>query len=158
MTLRDRFLFGLLLLIDRLFGTRWTQRVLARRHARLAEYQRRMSGIQSEIGQLEVHLDALHVQLCLLYLRQRHLMGLEDWLRFESGGDDEPGLDLLIEHLVKPRLAAVEMHETAPGHQVYHLRPDWRAVAAALGDSAMLEPETLAWLHRQIAAQTESTA
>lgn len=156
MTLRDRLLFGLLLAIDRLLGSRLAQRELARRHARLAEYQRRMDGIQEEVGRLEVRLNALHVQLCLLYLRQRHLLRQERWLCFESGGDDEPGLDLLIEHLVKPRLAAIEMQETAPGQQGYRLHPDWQAIAAAIGDAPMLEPETVTWLQERVAAQTES--
>ncbi len=157
MRFRDRLLFLGLAIVDRLFGSRWVQRELTRRQERVAEYQARMAHIQQEIEQLQVQLDGLHVQLCLLYLRHRHMAGLENWLRFESGGDDEPGLDLLIEHLVKPQLAAVEMHETATGHHVYHLHPNWRAIAAAIDDATTtLEPETLAWLHQRVADAPQS--
>lgn len=158
MRFRDRILFLGLSIVDRLFGTRWVQRELERRRQRLAEYQARMANIQQEIDQLQVRLEGLHLQLCLLYLRHRHMTGLEDWLRFESGGSDEPGLEILIEHLVKPRLAAIEVQEIAPGHHVYHLRPDWKAIATAVGDALkMLEPETLTWLRQQVANQSQFT-
>lgn len=155
MRFRDRILFLGLSIVDRLFGSRWVRRELERRRQRLAEYQARMANIQQGIDHLQVRLEGLHLQLCLLYLRHRHMTGLEDWLRFESGGSDEPGLDILIEHLVKPRLAAIEVQETAPGHHVYHLRPDWKAIATAVGDALkMLEPETLTWLRQQVANQS----
>lgn len=158
MRFRDRILFLGLSIVDRLFGTRWVQRELERRRQRLAEYQARMANIQQEIDHLQVRLEGLHLQLCLLYLRHRHMTGLEGWLRFESGGSDEPGLEILIEHLVKPRLAAIEVQETAPGHHVYHLRPDWKAIATAVGDALkMLEPETLTWLRQQVANQSQFT-
>lgn len=158
MRFRDRILFLGLSIVDRLFGTRWVQRELERRRQRLAEYQARMANIQQEIDYLQVRLEGLHLQLCLLYLRHRHMTGLEDWLRFESGGSDEPGLDILIEHLVKPRLAAIEVQETTPGHHVYHLRPDWKAIATAVGDALkMLEPETLTWLRQQVVNQSQFT-
>lgn len=156
MRFRDRLLFMVLLVVDRLFGTHWVQRELDRRKEQLAEYQARTANIQQEIEHLGARLNGLHLQLCLLYLRQRHMTGLEDWLRFESGGSDEPGLDLLIEHLVKPRLAAIETHETSPGHHVYHLHPDWGGIAAAIGDEPKtLEPETLAWLRQRVAEQSQ---
>lgn len=158
MRFRDRILFLGLSIVDRLFGTRWVQRELERRRQRLAEYQARMANIQQEIDHLQVRLEGLHLQLCILYLRHRHMTGLEDWLRFESGGSDEPGLEILIEHLVKPRLAAIEVQETAPGHHIYHLRPDWKAIATAVGDALkMLEPETLTWLRQQVANQSQFT-
>jgi hypothetical protein len=159
MKFRDRVLFLGLAIVDRLFGTHWVQRELERRRNLLTEHQTRVANIQREIDYLQVQLETLHLQLCLLYLRHRYMAGLENWLHFESGGSDEPGLDILIEHLVKPRLAAIEMHETAPDHHVYHLRPDWGAIAAAIGDAAnVLEPETLAWLHQRIANQSRSMA
>lgn len=159
MRFRDRILFLGFAAADRLFGTRLVQRELDRRRERLAEYQARMANMQQEIDFLGERLEGLHLQLCLLYLRHRHMADVEDWLCFESGGSDEPGLDLLIEHLVKPRLAAIEMQETMPGHHVYHLRPDWEAIAAAMGDALeTLEPETLAWLRQWTANQSHSAA
>lgn len=151
MRLRDRLLFAVLLAVDKLFSTQWVQREVKRRQAIVAGYQRQAAGLQQEIEHLDAELTALHLRFCLLYLRQRHMADLENWLRFESGNSDEAGLDLLIKHLVKPRLATIEMHETAPGHHVYHLRPDWKAIAAAIGDTVeTLEPETIAWLHQQV--------
>jgi hypothetical protein len=152
-------LFLGLAIVDRLFGTSWVQRELDDRRERLATYQARMGDIEQEVDLLGERLEGLHLQLCLLYLRHRHMADVEDWLRFESGSSDEPGLDLLIEHLVKPRLAAIEMQETAPGHHVYRLRPDWEAIVAAMGDGLeTLEPETLAWLRQWTANQSHSAA
>jgi hypothetical protein len=151
MRLRDRLLFAVLLVVDKLFGTQLAQQEVNRRQAIVAGYQRQAAGLQQEIEHLDAELTALHLRFCLLYLRQRHMADLENWLRFESGNSDEAGLDLLIKHLVRPRLAAIETHETTPGHHVYHLRPDWRAIAAAIGDTVeTLEPETIAWLHQQV--------
>jgi hypothetical protein len=156
---RDRLLFLGLAILDRLFGTSWVQQELDGRRERLATYQARMGDIEQEIDLLGERLEGLHLQLCLLYLRHRHMADVEDWLRFESGNSDESGLDLLIEHLVKPRLAAIEMQETAPGHHVYRLRPDWEAIVAAMGDGLeTLEPETLAWLRQWTANQSHSAA
>jgi len=149
-------LFLGLAIVDRLFGTRWVQRELDRRRSRLTEYQAQVSRIQHEVDRLAGRLEGLHVQLCLLYLRRRHMTDLDNWLRFESGGSDEPGLDLLIEHLVKPRLAAIEMREAASGHHVYHLFPNWTAIVTAIGDALdTLEPETLAWLRQRAANQSQ---
>ncbi len=158
MRFRDRILFLGLATVDKLFGSRWVQRELERRRKRVVAYQERMTNIQQEIGDLETRLDELHVQLCLLYLRHRYMTDVDNWLRFETGSNDERGLDLLIEYLVKPRLAAIEMHEIAPNHHVYHLRPDWTAIAAAIGDAPeTLELEALAWLHQRIINQSLST-
>jgi len=154
MGFRDRLLFMLLTIGDKLFGAVWVQHELERRRARLAGYQSRVEAIQQETSQLESRMEALHVQLCMLYLRQRHMTHLENWLHFESGGDDEPGLDLVIEHLVKPRLAAIEMYQNSPDSYTYHLHPDWQAIAGAMGDSVkMMERETLVWLQQQTAGQ-----
>lgn len=155
MRFRDRMLFLGLAIVDRLFGSRWVQRELDRRRKRLTEFQAQMVKIQHEVDQLAGRLEGLHVQLCLLYLRHRHMADLDNWLCFESGGSDEPGLDLLIEHLVKPRLAAIEMRDAASGHHVYHLLPNWTAIAAAIGETLdTLEPETLAWLRQRVANQS----
>jgi hypothetical protein len=159
MRFRDRVLFLGFAIVDRLFGTQWVQAELKRRRNRLAEHQARVANIEQEIDHLEVQLEGLHLQLCLLYLRHRYMADLENWLRFESGGSDEPGLNLLIDHLVKPRLAAIDVHETTPDHHVYQLRPDWSAIAAEIDDAArMLEPETLAWLRQRVTNQSQSTA
>ena len=159
MRFRDRVLFLALAVVDRLFSTHCVQRELDRRWRRLTEYQAQAARIQQDIERLEQGLEGLHLQLCLLYLRHRHVMDVDNWLRFETGDSEEAGLNLLIEHLVKPRLAAVEMQETTPGHHVYCLRPDWTAIAAAIGDPLeTLEPEILAWLRQQIANRSQPIA
>lgn len=152
----DRLWLTLLLTADRLFGTRWLERELSRRQSALAAYQNRAEGIQHAIEHLEDHLEALHLQLCILYLRQRHMIDPANWLALESGGDDEPGLNLLIQHLVRPRLAAVETQTLAPGRHAYLFRPHWQAIVTTLENVAVtLEPDTVAWLRRQIAGSSE---
>jgi len=159
MKFRDRILFLGLALVDKLFGSNWVQRELDRRQKRLTVYRERIANVQREIDDLESHLDGLHVQLCLLYLRHRYMADLDNWLRFETGGSDEQGLELLIEYLVKPRLAAIEIHQVAPKHHVYFLQPDWAAIAVAIGDSPeMLEMDTLVWLHQRVASQSLSAS
>jgi hypothetical protein len=158
MRFRDRALFLVLAVADRLLGTHWVQTELDRRWKRLTEYQAQMGDMQQEMARLESGLEKLQLQLCLIYLRHRHMMDLDNWLHFESGGSEEPGLDLLIEHLVKPQLAAVEMQETTPGHHVYHLRPYWTAIAAAIGEPLeALEPEIRTWLRQRMADGCQPT-
>lgn len=152
MRFRDRVLFLVLAAADRLLGTHWVHTELDRRWRRLTTYQAQMGDIRQEIARLESGLEKLQLQLCLIYLRHRHMIDLDNWLRFESGGSEEPGLDLLIEHLVKPRLATVEMRETTPGHHLYHLHPDWTAIAATIGEPLeALEPEIRTWLRQRMA-------
>lgn len=154
----DRVLFLGLAVVDKLFDSHLVQREMERRRKHLAVYQARVTNIQQKIDDLETQLTGLHLQLCLIYLRQRYMTDLDNWLRFETGGDDERGLGLLIEYLVKPRLAAIEMHEIAPRHHVYYLRPDWTAIAVAIGDTPeTLELETFVWLQQRVASQYQPT-
>jgi hypothetical protein len=154
----DRALFLGLAVVDKLFGSHLVQREMERRQKHLAICQAQVTNIQHKIDDLETQLTGLHLQLCLVYLRQRYMMDLDNWLRFETGGDDERGLDLLIEYLVKPRLAAIEMDEIAPRHHVYYLRPDWTAIAVAIGDTPeTLELETFVWLQQRVASQYQPT-
>jgi len=159
MRFRDRILFTILVIADKLFDTNLMQREVQRRQKLLADYRKQARNIHQEVSNLENQLEDLHLQLCLLYLRQRHVTDPQDWLYFETGDSNEAGLDLLIEHLVKPRLAAIKVREISPGHHAYHLHPDWKSIADVIGDiNNILEPETLSWLHQRMLKQSQSKA
>jgi hypothetical protein len=93
-------------------------------------------------------LEAANLQLCLLYLRQRNLLSPQRWLHFDPvNPQEDQGLDLLINHLVKPRLAAIEMQEVESNHYIYRLKPDWAAIGDFLAQrEADLQPEIANWL------------
>ncbi|MBC8265281.1 MAG: hypothetical protein H8E47_14305, partial [Anaerolineales bacterium] len=92
--------------------------------------------------------EAANLQLCLLYLRQRELLLPHRWLHFDSANPQEDqGLDLLINHLVKSRLAAIEMQEVEKNHYIYKLNPNWTAIGDYLAQhEADLQPEIAGWL------------
>jgi len=144
-------------IIDRLFATDLLEREVARRKAKLARSEARLAEINEQLAKLEDLLEAANLQLCLLYLRQRELLLPHHWLHFDTANpNEEQGLDLLINHLVKSRLAAIEMQEassrgSAQGvekkHYIYKLEPDWAAVSDYLTQQeADLQPEIADWL------------
>ena len=93
-------------------------------------------------------MEAANLQLCLLYLRQREFLSPRRWLHFDPANPQEDqGLDLLINHLGKPRLAAIEMREAEKSHYIYRLAPDWAAIGDFLAQrEAELQPEIAEWL------------
>lgn len=148
MRTRDRILFTALLLIDHLLGTNLAGKELSRREAKVARYRDRMTELEKELVRLEGLLGAINLRLCLLYLRERSLLSPERWLFFDPNDPEEDrGLDLVIEHLVKPRLATIEMDQVEEGRYVYHLQPDWAAIRALFAEQqADLEPDMEGWL------------
>ena len=148
MKARDKILFTALILVDRLFGTRLAEKELSRREARVAGYRSQMMELEQQLTSLEGLLEALSLRLCLLYLQERSLLLPERWLSFDPNDPEEDrGLDLIIEHLVKPRLAAVEMDKVEEGHYVYHVKPDWTAIRLLLAEQQIdLEAEMEGWL------------
>lgn len=148
MKTRDKILFAALILVDHLLGTHLVDKELARREAKVARYRARMTELEKQLTRLEGLLGALNLRLCLLYLRERSLLSPERWLSFDPNDPEkDKGLDLLIEHLVKSRLATIEMDEVEEGHYVYHLRPDWAAIRAVFAEQqADLEPGMKGWL------------
>jgi hypothetical protein len=148
MRIGDKFLFAGLIIIDRLFATNLVERELARRKAKLARYEAYLTQITEALTKFEESLKATHLQLCLLYLRQRELLLPHRWLHFDPASHQEDqGLDLLIDYLVKPRLAAIEVQEVKNKHYIYKLEPDWAAINAFLAEwQADLQPEIAEWL------------
>ena len=154
----DKILLAGLGIIDRLFATDFLEREVARRKANIARSEARLAEISEQLLRLGGLLEAANLQLCLLYLRQRNLLSPQRWLYFDSANPaEEQGLDLLINHLVKPRLAAIEMQEASSrgsargvekNHYIYKLEPYWAAIGAFLAQQeADLQPEIVDWLN-----------
>ena len=148
MKTRDKILFTAFILVDHLLGTKLAEKELARREAKVARYKARMTDLEEQLTKLEGLLGAINLRLCLLYLRERSLLSPERWLSFDSNDPEEDrGLGLVIEHLVKPRLATVETDQVEEGHYIYHLQPDWAAIRAFFAEQqADLEPDMRGWL------------
>ena len=148
MKTRDKILFTALILVDHLLGTHLVDKELARREAKVVRYRAQMTELEEQLTRLEGLLGALNLRLCLLYLRERSLLSPERWLSFDPNDPEEDkGLGLLIEHLVKPRLATMEMDKVEEGHYIYHLQPDWAAIRALFAEQqADLEPDMKEWL------------
>jgi len=145
---RDRILFIALILVDHLLGTHLAEKELSRREARVTRYRAQMLELERQLARLDGLLGAINLRLCLLYLRERSLLAPERWLSFDPNDpEEEKGLELFIENLVKPRLATVEMDKVGEGHYVYHLQPDWAAIRALFAEQeADLEPDMEGWL------------
>ena len=144
----DKILLAGLGIVDRLFATNLLEREVARRKAKVARSEARLAEISEQLVKLGGLLEAANLQLCLLYLRQRNLLSPQHWLYFDSANpEEERGLDLLINHLVKPRLAAIAIQEVEKKHYIYNLKPDWAAIGAFLAQrEADLQPEIADWL------------
>jgi hypothetical protein len=158
MRISDRILLTSLLIIDRLFATNFVEREIARRKARVARYEAHLAELTEQLVRLEGQLEAANLQLCLLYLQQRELLLPHRWLHFDpANSQEDQGLDLLIEHLVKPRLAAIEVQEVEENYYIYKLEPDWAAIDAFLGRwEADLQPEIADWLYRKKGGTTST--
>ncbi|MFB0536728.1 MAG: hypothetical protein ACETWR_17310 [Anaerolineae bacterium] len=148
MRTRDKILFTALILVDHLLGTNLAKKELSRREANVARYRAQMTDLEKQLTRLEGLLEAINLRLCLLYLQERSLLLPERWLSFDANDPEEDtGLNLLIEHLVKPRLATIEMDKVEEGHYLYHLQPDWAAIRAFFAEQqADLEPDMKRWL------------
>jgi hypothetical protein len=137
-----------LILVDHLLGTNLAKKELSRREAKVARHRAQMTDLEKQLTRLEGLLEAINLRLCLLYLQERSLLLPERWLSFDANDPEEDkGLNLLIEHLVKPRLATIEMDKVEEGHYLYHVQPDWTAIRAFFAEQqADLEPDMQEWL------------
>jgi len=145
----DRLWFAVLITTDRLLGTHLVERELARLQRRVEAFETQASAIRQQMEELNRLLHVVQVELCVLYLRQRQILRPETWLCFAPAGsvDEERGLDLLIGRLVKHGLATVRTEAVGEQAYVYHLRPDWAAIAGLLSAwKEHLDPVTALWL------------
>lgn len=145
----------LLLIIDRLFGTHFLDRELARYQVRIDALVERVDVVSQEIDTLAEALAAYRLTLCLIELQIRsERADLDDWLCFAPGADDELEdeglLDSVIDCLVKPRLATVDVEPMGEGRYLYRVHPDWSAIQARL-KGTQPPSELLAWLDTQAA-------
>lgn len=147
-----RLWFVVLVVTDRLLGTHLVERKMARLRRWIEEYEAHVVVIQQQQKELERLLHITQVGLCVLYLYQRRLLQPETWLRFApvESADEEEGLDMLIEQLVKHNLAAVQVEAVGEQTYVYFLRPDWSAIKDLLGDrKEQLDPTMVSWLEEE---------
>lgn len=144
----DKILLAGLGIVDRLFATNLLEREVARRKAKIARSEARLAELSEQLVKLGGLLEAANLQLCLLYLRQRNLLSPHRWLHFDpTNSQEDQGLDLLINHLVKPRLAAIGVQEVEKNSYIYKLAPDWAAIGDFLAlREADLQPEIADWL------------
>jgi hypothetical protein len=156
---KTRLRARLLLTIDRLLGTRLVERELARQQAKIEQLVAHIEAVNRDLDAVAGGLAFFRLALCLVELKARSERDdLDDWLRFVLQSDgaaleahkagDESLLDSAIECLVKPRLAAIDAEPAGPGNYVYRLHPDWAAIIAHLGGTAVA-PELMSWLEEQ---------
>jgi hypothetical protein len=135
MSIFDKALFFFLIIVDRLFGTKLVEKELSRRRRKISYYEAKLKVIEKKMAEMERKLEAINLRLCLLYLVERKIRFPENWLCFnQADPEEEKALDMLIEYLVKPGLAAVKEEETEGGRYIYHLKPDWEAISASLAE------------------------
>ena len=140
---------AVLIVADRLLDTHLVEWELARLQRRIEAYEAQATTIRRRMEGLTHLLQVAHVELCVLYLRQRHIFRPETWLRFAptESVDDEGALNLLIGRLVKHKLATVRTETVGERAYVYHPRPNWAAIVDLLGAwSEHLDPLTASWL------------
>jgi len=123
-----------------------------------ARQRRTLARIRTEMKLLDAQMAALKKQqrdtqlalaLLLLYVRQEQEP--DRWLYFDSGNPEEDkALDLLVPTLVIPRLAAMSDTQLAEKRYLYELRPDWKAIEAAVHAADLeLPAEVMDWLAEQ---------
>lgn len=146
---KTRLKLQLMLFADRLFGTNLVERELTRHQARIAQLDDQLAQINRQLQNLAQNSQVYQTALYLTLLKARsERPEAEDWLQFRPEVDGEERLlQGLIDCLVKPRLAAIDVTplESPPNAYTYRLRPDWPAVRAYLG-SNVLAPELEAWI------------
>jgi hypothetical protein len=134
---------------DRLLGTHLIDREKAQLQHHLEVFEDRATTLREQMEDLNRLLHVVQVQLCVLYLRQRHMLRPETWLRFApaESASEERDLDLLIGRLVRYGLSAVATEKVSEDTYVYHLQPDWGAIVDLLGGRReSQDPVTTAWL------------
>jgi len=143
--------FATLVITDRLLGTNIVERELIRLKRQMEAFENQATAIQQQMEELSHLLHVTQVELCVIYLRQRHILQPETWLRFAPAGnaDDESELDIIIDRLVKHNLAAIRTEAISGQTYVYHLRPDWAAISDLMNTwRKHIDPATASWLEK----------
>lgn len=149
-----RWLSVILTLTDALLNVHWGERLLGRLTGRwqseVAQLERALARLEEERHLLHQQIEAIAVHTAVIYLIGRHQS--RGQLRFDpSVPRDDKILDASIDTLVKERLAAIDSQETAPGHFVYTLEPDWIAIRAVLtGVASRAQPQLAEWLREGV--------
>ncbi len=144
-----RLRFLMYVLLDRWFGTHLVDREMGRLQATMDRFEGQASVLQRQMGDLNHLLHVIQVQMCVLYLRQRHSLRPEGWLRFDprESEEEEHGVDLLINRLVRHNLATVQTEVVGPREYVYQLRPRWAAIVELLSaQEGLLDSWTASWI------------
>jgi hypothetical protein len=143
----------LLLVVDELLGTHLVEWELAKRQHEIERLVAHIEAVDRDLDALAAELALHQLAMCLIELKARSERSerndLGGWLCFAPQSDgDESLLDHAIEHLVKPRVASVDVEPDGMGDYIYRLHPDWTAIIARLS-STVVAPELLAWLEGQ---------
>jgi hypothetical protein len=149
MSIWTRVRYAVFALTDRLLGTRLIDREKARLRHHLELFEDRTAALREQMEDLNQLLHIVQVQLCVLYLRQRHMLRPETWLCFApaESANEERDLDLLIGRLVRYGLSTIRTEEVGERSYVYHLQPDWAKIVDLLsGWRESQDPATAAWL------------
>ena len=149
MSIWTRVRYVVFAITDRLLGTHLIDREKARLQHHLEVFEDRTTALREQMEDLNQLLHVVQVQLCVLYLRQRHMLRPEAWLRFApaESTNEERDLDLLIGRMVRYGLSAVMTEKAGERTYVYHLQPDWAAIVDLLGGlRESQDPATTAWL------------
>lgn len=144
-----RLRYAVFAVTDRLLGTRLIDQEMARMQQYLEAFEDQTITLRKQMEDLNRLLHVVQVQLCVLYLRQRYVLRPGTWLRFAPADsvDEERDLDLLIGRLVRHGLSTITTEQVGRNTYVYHLQPDWTAIADLLGGwQESQDPATVAWL------------
>jgi hypothetical protein len=149
MSIWTRLRYAVFAITDRLLGTHLIDQEMARMQQHLEAFEDQTIILRKQMEDLNRLLHVVQVQLCVLYLRQRYMLRPETWLRFApaDSADEERDLDLLIGRLVRHGLSTITTEQVGRNTYVYHLHPDWTAIAGLLGGwRESQDPATVAWL------------
>ena len=149
MSIWTRVRYVVFAITDRLLGTRLIDRERAHLQHHLEVFEDRATTLREQMEDLNRLLHVVQVQLCVLYLRQRHMLRPETWLRFApvESVNEERDLDLLIGRLVRYGLSTIMTEKVGENTYFYHLQPDWAAIVDLLGGwRESQDPATAAWL------------
>ncbi len=149
MSIWARLRFAALVATDRLLGTHLVDREMAHLQQHMEAFAGGVSTLRQQMRDLNLLLHAVQVQMCVLYLHQRHILRPATWLCFtpDESEDEEKSLDLLVNRLVRHNLATIRTEVVGERAYAYHLRPDWDAIVDLLGSWQEFDnPVISAWL------------